>query len=1043
MNINIKPIFFLTFLLIIFFIPQITSSQISVNNIDSIENAYNQYKKHNIRNYNSIELIDQLYVYYKISSPQKAIRLATIGLNISEEINDIIKVADFYQKIGDVHFSQKIYYQAMESYFKALRIYQDNKKKKEYAYSLVAIANTYLAEGINSNFAYNYYEEAVIIFKTIEDKHGLSDCYNKIAIIYSNDKKYENALKFSIKSLTIRQLINDNELISQSYFDIAQIYKKQNKFDDAISYLENALVQLGEKTKNKAQIYFELSKIYLYKKEYFEAKKYLDLSNSFFENLDDKIHIAETNNHYSKIYFAQKENIKAINYAQDALNIADKYHFFEPKVEAYLTLSNIYAEIGEIDLALRSYHKYSLVKDSIFKLKTQDKYTELQVGIKTMFQERENTLLRREKKINETKNKQQQIVIYLFSGIALSLLIIIFVVYRSFLIKKNSEKRLFESEQRLQQFAETSQEGIAIHDGKKILEVNDRFCKLTNYNRNDLINKLYSELISQESIDKLKTKNDITEEYYYEAIYLKKDGTKFQVEVFSKPFVFRNKKVKVVFLRDLTEINKTRKKLKETEIRYKALIDTSPDGVVLTDKKGNITYVSDAFLNLFKSKSSHEFLNHNFSEFLSPNFVNKFKVDINYIIEGNYYGVSEYLAIDKNNNNFHIEINGESIKNDDEVSGVFIIIRDVSERKITENALIESETRFRGLFDNAKDAIIIQNERKQIIDANPYSSEIFGFPFKELINLSFFELLSLEYQNINLDKYSKSDETLELTAICKNNSKIIIQVSVSTVFFNENDYYLLIIRDITNQKINENNLKRSSKKLQISNATKDKMFSIIAHDLRGPIGNLKAMMELIIESPEAFETDELNDIMLLLKDSSVTTYELLENLLNWAKSQQNLIEYNPKVYELGKIISNTIKIFNNSALRKKIKLETVIPQDVQVIMDINMIRTVLRNLIHNAIKFTKENGTIKIDYIVNPTYLTVSIKDNGIGISKENIEKLFKNNSFFTTYGTNQEKGTGLGLSLCKDFIEKNNGELWVESTINKGSTFYFTIRRA
>ncbi len=911
---QLKTVFFIVLFLSVAIFPLKSSSQ--TTNIDSLENLFNQYEEQNIKGYKNLELIIEIYNYYKISSPPKAIEFATVGLQISEEIKDSLKIASFYQKIGDVYYSQKIYYQAMESYFKALTIYENKGLKSEYAYELINIANTYLAEGINNNFALNYYQEAALIFDKIDDDFGLSECYDKIAIIHSENKNYEEAIKYAIKSLSLRQLLRNDELISHTYFDIAKIYKKQKKYDDAINYLENSLVQLGTNTNNKAQIYFELADNYLLKKEYEKAIDFLNLANKVYEKLEDKINIAETNNLYAKIYFAQKKYIKAINYAQEALIISDKNNFLEPKEEAYITLSNIYAEIDEIDLALRSYHKYSQIKDSIFKEKTQDKYTELQVGIKTMFQEKENQLLRRETAINETKNKQQQIVIYLFILLAVSLFLTIIVLTRSFLLKKISERRLLESEKRFKQFAEATQEGIAIHDEKVILEVNDKFCKLTDYKRDDLIGKSYLKLIAKENIELVSKKNNLEAEYIYEAVHLKKDGTKFYAEILSKPFIFRNKKAKVVSLRDLTEIKKARKKLKETEIRYKTLIDTSPD------------------------------------------------------------------------------------------------------------------------------AIIIQNDEDKIIDANPYSSDVFGYTFDEFTKKSFFELIPKKERNkLNLTKYAKSHEILELPAIRKNGEKIIIQVAVSMVYFSDKDFYMFIIRDITKQKENENNLKRSSSNLKISNATKDKMFSIIAHDLRGPIGNLKAMMELIIESPEEFETDELKDIMVSLKESSVSTYELLENLLNWAKSQQNLIEYNPKVYDINKIISNTIKIFNNSAQRKNIEIKTELSENIQVILDINMIRTVLRNLLHNAIKFTQENGEITIKHRLGNDYVIISVSDNGVGIPEENIHKLFDNNQFFTTYGTNQEKGTGIGLPLCKEFIEKNNGEIWVDSSKN-GSTFNFSLRR-
>ena len=1014
--------------------PQIPIQQ---NQIDSIKKLFEKYKRNNIENYTIVQLSEQIYEYYKISQPDTAIKYALYSIKIAKKNNDSIKIALFNKKIGDVFFNNKVYYQAMDAYFTALIIYQELGLQKEYAYSLIDIANTHFKEGINNSFALNYYFEAVAIFKKISDNKGLAECYDKIALINSNENDYNKALNYAVKSLSIRQQLQDKKQISRSYFDIAKIYQQKSEYDMAINYFNYSIIEY-ENSQLIGNNYFEIANTYLLKKQYDISIINLEKAFNIFKKQKNELKIAEIYNTYSQIYFTIKEYIKAIKYAQKSLLISEKYSFLESKQNAYLILSNIYSEKGEIELALRSYHKYSEIREQIFANKTQDKYTELQVSIKTQLQEKQNQLLRKDKEFNELQNKQQKSVIYIFITIAISLLVLSIILFLMFHIKRKNAKRLSD-------FADVSQIGIAIHDGKKILEVNNKFCELTKFSRSELIGSSFMKLIPPKERNFIKKQTDLSKNFFYEVNHIRKDGSLFLAEVFSKPFTFQKKKVKVVSLRDITDIRRATKELKETQHKYKTLLDASPDGVVITDKNGIITYVSDALIELFEYNSEKEFIGKDFSQFIIPNFIKKFNLDIKNIIRGQNQGISEYIAFRKNNEKFYIECNGELVKDENEkMSGAFLIVRDITERKLTENALIESETRFRGLFDNAKDAIIIQNDKYQIIDANPYTTTLFGFDYKELVKMNFYNLISSKYNHkINLENFAKSGEIFEISAIHKHKDEISISISISKVYFSDKDFFLLIIRDITERKKNEKYLINYADKLQVINATKDKMFSIIAHDLRSPIGNLKAMIEYILENPEEFDKNEISDILYSLKDSSIATYELLENLLNWAKSQQNLIEYNPEINDISEIVNHSVKIFANAAKRKNIILKNNIQTKINALFDINMIRTVLRNLIHNAIKFTKEKGEILINYKLKNNNIIISITDNGVGIDNKNKNKLFIQNHFFTTYGTNQEKGTGIGLSLCKEFVEKNNGKIWVESELNKGTTFYFTIRRA
>ncbi len=237
-----------------------------------------------------------------------------------------------------------------------------------------------------------------------------------------------------------------------------------------------------------------------------------------------------------------------------------------------------------------------------------------------------------------------------------------------------------------------------------------------------------------------------------------------------------------------------------------------------------------------------------------------------------------------------------------------------------------------------------------------------------------------------------------------------------------------------------NNVKESELKLKEINATKDKLFSIIAHDLRSPFNSIIGYSEELIENVKDNDNTESEKFSAIINSSAKNTLVLLDNLLNWAKSQIGQTIFKPEKIVLLEAIQEIIEISNPTANIKNISLNHKHLDNIEVYADANMLKTVLRNLICNAIKFTNINGNINISAIPDQKQIEITISDNGVGISEEKINKLFKIDSDFITKGTENEKGSGLGLILCKEFVEKHNGKIWVESEVGKGSNFKFTI---
>ncbi|MFP4025233.1 MAG: ATP-binding protein [Thiohalospira sp.] len=230
------------------------------------------------------------------------------------------------------------------------------------------------------------------------------------------------------------------------------------------------------------------------------------------------------------------------------------------------------------------------------------------------------------------------------------------------------------------------------------------------------------------------------------------------------------------------------------------------------------------------------------------------------------------------------------------------------------------------------------------------------------------------------------------------------------------------------------------KKLDELNASKDKFFSIIAHDLRNPIAGFLNLTEVLTQNFDTYSGAESKEFIDIMNQASKQLYNLLENLLQWSRAQTGRMDYNPKIISLKEITDNTIDLLMMNIEDKKIKIIVKIDGQLKVYADENMVTTVVRNLISNAIKFSHPEDSITIRAKISNKIAEVSVIDQGVGIKKEDQKKLFKIDSHITTPGTSNESGTGLGLILCKEFIEKNGGEIWVESEINKGSAFKFTL---
>ncbi|WP_316810883.1 PAS domain S-box protein [Pedobacter heparinus] len=372
-------------------------------------------------------------------------------------------------------------------------------------------------------------------------------------------------------------------------------------------------------------------------------------------------------------------------------------------------------------------------------------------------------------------------------------------------------------------------------------------------------------------------------------------------------------------------------------------------------------------------------------------------------------------------------------------------IEDITRRKEIENDLVLSEKKYRTIFENVQDVFYQTNQEGIVTEISPSIAQHSGYSRTEIIGMPvdhfyyytqdrerIVEQLRISGAVIDFEVRLKTkDEELRYASV---NARLIVENGVITGTEGS-------MRDVTTRKFHENALQALNTELTASNEQKNKLFSIIGHDLRNPISGSLQLLDMTLKDFESSSADEVHTYLSMMKTELSNANVLLEDLLTWAKSQFDAVSFNPvEIINLAGLVDKCIQTVSPMAVKKNIEIIPSLTGELFFHADIRMLETIIRNLLSNAVKFTNIGGLVMIRARGNDNGILFSVKDNGLGIPKDKIAELFNKNSNYTTYGTLGEKGTGLGLSLCYDFVAKHGGTLWAESEEGAGTTFYFTI---
>lgn len=503
----------------------------------------------------------------------------------------------------------------------------------------------------------------------------------------------------------------------------------------------------------------------------------------------------------------------------------------------------------------------------------------------------------------------------------------------------------------------------------------------------------------------------------------------------------------IVAIDDITARKKTEEALKESEKRISTILETEPECVKILDLEGKLEYMNPAGLNMIGADNLDQVLGRSMLNLISEKYKNPFTELFLKTVDGGS-GKLEFEVIGLKGRHVWLETNSVPLRlQNEEITGMLGITRDITDRKKAEKKLKKSLSLVTATLESTVDGILVVDRKRKIRKFNKKFVELWRIPDEVMASRDDETLLAsvigqLSEPGVFIKKvealYLTDDESFDVVGF--KDGRTFEFYSQAQALDGRNIGRVWSFRDVTKRKKAEEALKESKHQLEELNATKDKLFSIIGHDLRSPIGGLKQLVELTLSTSDLTDTHSISEILEDIQKSASTTYELLENLLAWAKSQQNEVVFMPTKVNLYEIIDACSLLLAETARGKNISIHNQSSPSQFVFADQNMLMTILRNLLTNAIKFTHPNKNIYVSVIDTGIDMSISVKDEGVGVNPENLDKLFKPNDFLTTYGTSGEKGTGLGLLLCKDLVEKHNGEIWVESELGKGSVFNFTL---
>ena len=616
------------------------------------------------------------------------------------------------------------------------------------------------------------------------------------------------------------------------------------------------------------------------------------------------------------------------------------------------------------------------------------------------------------------------------------------------------ENSLRESEKRFRTIFEDAPLGVALVESVsgKICEVNQMFANIVGRTSAEMTNLDWISITHPDDLEMdLHNQSQLVSGkingFQMEKRYIRPDGSFVWISMTISRLI-REDNMPMLHLCMIEDI--TERKKSEEEIRRQAdLLNLAQDSIIVKQFNSRITYWNKGAENTYGwmcdeviGKVSHELL-----ETVFPCPLESIKSDL----IGKGYWEGELTHTTKNGSIIIVASRWQLQKDRNNCPiAILEINNNITEKKLIEEALYSKSSLLEAQLDSVTEGILVVNDHNQRILINKRFIDLFNVPAHVLEDKDDSKLLQyITSLTKNPESFVEKIDHLYTHTVEKSHDEIefknglILDRYSAPVLGKDRKSYgrIWTFHDITRLKNAKLEIKRKNEELQKVTAEKDKFYSIIAHDLRGPLGAIMGMTEMMTDEAEYFSEEERKELTFNVKDSVRNTFDLLEQLLQWTGMQRGLTDFKPTMLPLKDIVEESLKVFGETARIKSVRLTSIIPQKFSVFADRNMLQAIIRNLISNALKFTPSVGIITINAKQEEHKFThISITDTGIGMCNEILNNLFRLDVNTKRLGINGEQSTGLGLLLCQEFVERHGGKIKVESEEGKGSVFSFTV---
>jgi len=866
------------------------------------------------------------------TNPDKAILYDSLALEILIKRNDLLGISNTLNNIG-------LGLYAKGDYPGALRVFQESLALKEKIGDTVAIVKSLNNLGVMFQMVGDYDQASDMLFRSLDirrkqaDSAGIARTLSNLSVIYKNSGKTMESLQLLTEAEELYSHLRDTVGLSSVYNNYGTVYQVLEEWDMALYYFQQSLIlkQSSNDQRGIANTYNNIGMVQQSLKNFEDARTYYFKALKIRSTIHDRFGLASVFTNIGTMYFDQERFDSANVYLIRAIKIAEAENLLPQLQRAWHFKALVHEKQGSPGLAYQSLQRAYDLRDSVFNRQYAGKMAEMEGRLRIDKTMKENKILKLEQQLNRLSVQRSSNIILIFIGVVILVLIGAYLLWQQLKSKKLINKKLLEtnrlleeSESKYKAVVEQSNEAISIHWNGMVLFVNDFFCRLTDFSKDEIYRMSPVDFFY--GIDGMRFSAMLTDGLSEDALnhqelrIVTKTGEIKWVNLNQKKITIFGEDAWLCIALDITDSKHTAGLVKKLE----QAVRQSPVSITITDSNGNIEYVNNKFCDM----SGYTF---------------------------------------------------------EEVKG-------------KNTSILKSGKTSPAVYKTMWDTITSGN-----------------IWFGELLN-----------------KNKKGD--------CQ-----WVSVSISPIL-DENQiitHYLSIMEDVTQRKASEEELLINQTRLKEANSTKDKFFSIIAHDLKNPFNAIIGFSNLLVNEYDDFTDEERKEFVSNIQVASSSTFRLLQNLLDWALTQTGSMHFKPVHFDICMAINETLNLSESAAEVKEINMHSQVPFNTTVYADYQMIVTALRNLITNAIKFTPRKGTVVVGYEQASEFLTIFVKDNGVGIPEDQLTKLFRIDEQYRREGTEQEPGTGLGLILCEEFIKMNGGRMWVESSVeidSQGSTFYFTL---